>query len=449
MTLGQNAPKETESGASKSQPNRTAGLARRCFQLALALFFIGLVPTVLAMWGERRATANAAWRDPADNVEAAAVAPDLALLSLAGVPDNEILTLAMDKGELATAYALLALSPDLADARRTSGWLWLAHRYHQGGQAQQAAQAFRLAGNGAVLGEDLPDLSRVETLLAVGKGLNALHDKLSAHAYLSQAAAIGAYAPNLTDYDRRSLLERLLPAIVRAGGQRRDWITLSKTVENDTNRGDSVFGVRSSNGQNWLDFQSAGDAALVQARDARRAATAALLRAMSEAPNAGSSNVAAQQALRDALLTEDAAVERYTEQYAETRVTDLAAQQVRLRWLLLKRRVAAGGAGAGLMPEWESDREAIDSALSDTWSNWLALQIVPPAMGTAADYRNLSAPIARQALVVAYWGLYPGAPVADLVTAAQATSDSGRLRLTVLRPGTPPVVGWSEQTREP
>ena len=77
-----------------------ADLARRCLQLALVLCLIGLVPGLLAIWGQRRAVADAAWRDPADDVRPEAIAPDLALLSLAGTQDDQLLALAMESGEL-------------------------------------------------------------------------------------------------------------------------------------------------------------------------------------------------------------------------------------------------------------------------------------------------------------------------------------------------------------
>lgn len=405
-----------------------AALARRCLQLALVLCAIGLVPAFLAIWGQRRAAADAAWHNPADDLRPAAIAPDLALLSLAGVPDDQVLTLAIETGELETTRALLVFSADLADQQRINGWLWLAYRYQQAEQRHHAAQAYRLAGIGAVLSDDLPDLLRTETLLSVGRQLVALHDKPSARFYLSQAALIGANASNLTDYHRRSLLERLIPASLQAGGRRENWIALAKKVKNNTGRGRSETSP-------WRNVTPGSDAALAEARDERRAAAADWLAMVTGTSSELAPTEAVRHTLRQALWAEDAAIDRYLER-ALTDDNNLAAQETRLRWLLLKRRIAAGGAGAGLMPEWESSREQIEAALTAAWADWLA-------SGTGGQGWTDQA--SRRAVVAAYWGLYPEAPVADLLLAARRTTSFGGLRLTIITAGTPPLVGWGAQ----
>jgi hypothetical protein len=426
----------------KTQVDLRTSLARRCLQLAFVLFVIGLVAGFLALWGQRRTAAAAVWHNPADNIQVALVAPDLALLSLAGVPDDQALALAMEQGELATTHALLALSLDLNDAQRMNGWLWLAYRYRRAEQTQRAAQAYRLAGGGAVLSPDLPDLLRTETLLAVGQGLIDMHDKASARLYLKQAALIGAYSPHLTAYHRHMLLERIVPTSLRAEGKRDDWSALAQAVKSGTAKGGNFAVSGPAGGTDWRSFPAESDAALVQARDARRAAAAEWLQAMTAsngAPGRPSPNdTDPEEKLRTALLTEGAAVYRFAEQDERTSTSGPAAQQTRLRWLSLKRWVAAGGFGAGLMPEWESKHEAIDSALTTAWSDWLTFQVDPVGAGLSDDVQ------VRQAIMAAYWGLYPDAPIADLVSAAQYSRGFGGLHLTILEPGTPPVLGWSE-----
>lgn len=449
--------------APEKRPNDRGDLARRCFQLAWTLLLTGLVLAFLALWGQRRATASAEWRDPADAVRASAVAPDLALLSLAGVPDDQVLALSIEKVELGTTHALLAFSGDLTDRQRTNGWLWLAFRYHQAGHTTLAAQAYRLAGLGAILSSDLPDLLRTETLLAVGRQLIALHDKPSASYYLKQTALIAAYAPQLTPYHRRSLLERLIPALVRAGGKREDWTPLAKAVESGQSPGEHMGAVRSDTGLGWWDETPQDGTLLAEAQAARRVAAAALLSAVS-AENGGNSiadagsaggtqfqetdphrvEQEARQALSDALLGEDAAVRQHPKRPAATSESDMLAQQTLVRCLLLKRRIAAGGGGAGLVPDWESDRDGINVALTAAWTDWLALRATSTEAGLVSPYRVAEAPAARQAIVAAYWGLYPDAPVTELVASAQAVAGIGPLRLTVLESGTPPLIGWSD-----
>jgi hypothetical protein len=414
------------------------------------LLIVGLIPGLLALWSQRRASAAVVWRNPADNIDVAALAPDLTLLSLAGVPDDQTLALAMEKSELATVHAILALSTDLSDARRTSGWLWLAHNYHRAGQSERAVQAYNLAGSGAVIGTDIHDLLRAETLLAVGQGLTELHDRTSAPVFLEQAATIAAYSPRIIPYHRRSLLERVVPASLRAGGEREHWRALNKATKNGSAQGGNIVDPGSAGKSVLQDARVLDDPTLVQTGDARRAAAAEYLEAMiaragtADEPVQGDAVRDARQALRSALLNEDAAVERYVEQYGGTQETSRSAQQVLIRWLLLKRRIAAGGFGSRLMPEWESNREVIDAALTAAWAEWLALQTDTTAASLGGDFQGLRPGVARQATMAAYWGLYPDAPVEELVARAQSTGGTGRLRLNVLKSGTPPVVGWSE-----
>jgi hypothetical protein len=443
MTAVQNGIEALQSSGGGILVKRRSWLARRFLQLAFVLFSIGILATILAVWGQQRAAAKATWRDPAESLEAPSVASDLAALNLAGVPDAQVLVLAMEKGELATAHALLALSAGLTDAQRVSGWLWLADRYQDTGQTERAALAFRLAGSGAVLGQDLTDLLRTDALVAVGQGLLALHDQVSARHFLSQAAAIGAHASDLSDYHRRSLLERLLPALVRSGGQRDDWLALAKAVKASV-PGAGRFSIGGGSGtSDWRDSEPDGDAALVNARNARREAAAGWLDAISNGADADTL-VQVQRVLRETLAAEDAAVDRYWENQGRMRITAPGASKTRLRWLLLKRQIASGGLGADVMPDWEADREAIDAALSSAWADWMVQQATPPFSAPPVDFQNLPAQVARQAISAAYWGLYPNAPVTDLVKAAQSGGGSDRLRLTVLKPGTPPTVGWSE-----
>ncbi|MCP4518409.1 MAG: hypothetical protein GY824_24665, partial [Delftia sp.] len=243
-------------------------LARRCLQAALLVGLASLALILLTLWSERRASAASAWHDPADDVRPDAVALDLALLSLAGTPDERVLALALETYELETARVLLTFGADLGDQQRLNGWLWLAYRYQKAGQTQRAARAYRLAGGGAVLSDKLPDLLRVEALLTIGRQLIALHDKPGAHFYLKQAALISAHAPDLTVHHRRSLLERLIPFSLQAGGRRNDWAALAQAIAKDA----VPQGGKSPNCPNAAPGHDAG---LVRAQDARRAAAAA------------------------------------------------------------------------------------------------------------------------------------------------------------------------------
>jgi hypothetical protein len=412
-----------------------ATLARRCLQAALLIGLASLALTLLTVWSERRASAALAWHDPADDARPDAVALDLALLSLAGTPDEQVLELALETYELETARVLLTFGADLSDQQRLNGWLWLAYHYQQTGQTQRAARAYHVAGDGAVLSDQPPDLLRVEALLTVGQQLIALHDLHSARFYLEQAALISAHAPDLTAHHRRSLLERLVPSSLQAGGKRDDWAALAQAVAQDT-------AAQAGRDFDCPQVAPGYDAGLVQAQDARRAAAAVWLAELPASHGADCENYACLN-LRQALLGEDAAM-----QYYLLYNTGQDAQLSRLHWLWLKRRVAEGGFGPGLVPQWEANRAQIRAALAQAWGDWLALFV--PGQGDqenpGTDRRVLAVCVSRQAIVAAYWGLYPSAPIADLLSVSQGLTDFGWLHLTIVKPGTLPVVGWQEQT---
>jgi hypothetical protein len=297
----------------------------------------------------------------------------------------------------------------------------------------------------------------------VGRQLGALHDKINARFFLRQAALLGARTPYLTTYHRRLLFEELVPALLEVGGQRDDWSALQEAISAQRPTGGSVIAARSPEPSVWS-MQEVQDAALIRARNDRRAAAEIWLASIApwqfsnpiaseETPSSVEANDSAKterlapdqarQALRQALLAEDAAVTQYLVQQTERSDTRLLAQETYLRWLLLKRRIAWGSAGKGLVPEWESDVAQIDAALAVAWNDWLALQSPPPEMGGGTLDGQFPA-AARWALVAAYWGLFPDAPIEELVTAVNAHRSFGRLQLQLLQPGSPPVVGWSE-----
>ena len=58
---------------------------------------------------------TAGWVDPQAAIQAGAIAPDIAVLTLAGEPDDRIIRAALDAGERETAYATLAYSVLLPD----------------------------------------------------------------------------------------------------------------------------------------------------------------------------------------------------------------------------------------------------------------------------------------------------------------------------------------------
>ena len=80
--------------------------------IALAVGVVVLVLAGLGLLGayvylSRRSEAVVSWADPLTAVKPGALAAEIAVLPLAGEPDERVIKAALDAGELETAYATL------------------------------------------------------------------------------------------------------------------------------------------------------------------------------------------------------------------------------------------------------------------------------------------------------------------------------------------------------
>jgi flagellar basal body-associated protein FliL len=74
------------------------------------------------------ASADSGWVNPQALTRASNIAPDLAVLTLAGEPDDRIIRASLDANERETAYATLAYSMLLPDTVRGGQWLVMGQR---------------------------------------------------------------------------------------------------------------------------------------------------------------------------------------------------------------------------------------------------------------------------------------------------------------------------------
>ena len=80
-----------------------------------AYFFLG-----------RQPAAATGWVAPVTVLSPEGIAADLAVLTLAGEPDDRVIRAALDAREVETAYATLVYSVLLPDSTRSGNWLLLA-----------------------------------------------------------------------------------------------------------------------------------------------------------------------------------------------------------------------------------------------------------------------------------------------------------------------------------
>ena len=177
--------------------------------IVLALAGVALLVTYLLL--ARQPAVNDAWINPLAGVKTEAIAPDLAVLTLAGEADDRINRAAIDADETETAYATLANSLLMTDNLRSGGWLLLA-RQSQEKDPARAAVAYQAALDLASLAPSIGDMGRADLSLQAARGFAALKkDKL-------RSVGIGAGGKHRSL--QRQLAARTAPSTVGAGDRR-------------------------------------------------------------------------------------------------------------------------------------------------------------------------------------------------------------------------------------
>ncbi|RMF05511.1 MAG: hypothetical protein D6768_01045, partial [Chloroflexi bacterium] len=146
---------------------------------------------------------------PVNRLNTEAIDPALALASLGGVPESDLLTEAIEKLRPETALATLLFSPNLSAKESAGGFLQLAAVYAGGNDFEKAALSYRLAGTVATLAPDLPDTVRADLFVQAGEGLAGIARPTEAKYYFDQAFVIAANSPYLQAAHRRRIFERL------------------------------------------------------------------------------------------------------------------------------------------------------------------------------------------------------------------------------------------------
>jgi hypothetical protein len=345
--------------------------------------------------------------DPASALEgvvADAIAPDLAVLGLAGEPDDRVVRAALDAGEEATAYAGLAYALLLSDGQRSGNWL-LAGKRLGSADPTRARLAYRIALDHVALAPTLGDAARAELALQAGRGLAGLDRSDEALLAFQQAEALAGRSPLLLPSQRRALIQRTIDAYRDAG---LDAEALRLAGEAD--RLAAGPGTTAPVAPPLLAELRGGvtlPAPVVSALAARQDAAARLAASWLSADDSGRDSLAA--ALGDALRREDEARRPFYEGIASLDLPDrLALLHDQAAWMTIKARAARRDYGLSLVPAWESETGEILSTLSTAYTELIngygqQLDTLEPADASAARTELL-----RQALLWHRLGLFPG-----------------------------------------
>ncbi len=308
------------------------------------------------------------------------IVPQHALMQLAGDPPAALANQALNAGELDLAYAIAVFTPELSDTQRIGLLIQLGTRYGQNGHPDQAIRAYSLARSTAILGRSLTTLERSQALLQIANGQLDAEAHNAALDTAIQAKQIGVQTPELLPAQRSQIFENLRGPAQRIGDSAFEqeihdlarnpylapqaylipsrWITLTEAIAADP----------------------AVEAAVTTRRDAAR------LLADRITLTGGIDIDPERQTLASALLAEDQA-RAAAYQRALSAGLSLPQQfyvlQEQRAWLALKTRMALGGFGITVVPEWEQNASAILQELSGVTHN--TVTVVEAIAGTLAD----------------------------------------------------------------
>ncbi len=382
---------------------------RNWLWIALAVGMVILVVAGLALLGtyfylSRQAAAGIQWQNPVEAVRTDAIAPDLAVLPLAGEPDERVIQAALDAGELETAFATLAYSTLLPDALRSGHWLLLAPRYAER-DPLRATVCYAAALDHAALAPTLNDNVRADLALQAGRGFAAVKQPEVARLALAEAESIAQHSPILLPSQRRDLLVQTAAAYQALGDAQIAAALRARLDAASTGPGVKIepFPQFLPQLHGGVTLPEAVTAAIIAREDAAAALAARWLAA---APDARTVlTVTLSQALRAEDIARAGFYSGATDLSQEDR---LALLHDRVTWLTVKLRAAAGGYGVDLVPEWRGEQEQLRGELTVAYTDLINGYGQQLDSLDVADASIARVELLRQAMLWVRLGLFPG-----------------------------------------
>jgi hypothetical protein len=379
---------------------------------AALLFCVGLAAIGARFYFERGASVDLSqWKAPLDQVDSKHIALPSSLEILAGVADAQAIDDALQQGDWESAYADLAYSPDLADASRAGTLLLLGSRYAAAKQTAKAAWAYQYAAALATISPLPSDLIREQTLLEAAQGLSALGMQSAARAALDQAYLIAQYSFSIPRDTRARLYEQVATVYQAFGVANLATQARQKSDEaaNLTSE-DAVATSRQPFFVPPVDLPANKD--LQDKTAARVTAAKELIDQLNLKPPKSEKDLPQDliRNLGDRLYEEDGLRRDYYDSQYQAAADPRAQVAVlldRIHWLALKLRVARGGIGLSLVPEWERDAKNIAKELSDTFDELFKISEQQAGSAEKAADADLKVDdVLRAELVAGRWGLY-------------------------------------------
>ncbi len=361
--------------------------------------------------------------DALAGLQADQIPPQYALLELAGDPTAALARQAMDAGQVETAYAQIVFATDLTDSQRTGLLLILARRMRENNLPERAAQVYGLARTTAVLSPLLSPLERSQALIESADGLLTVGKTAAALDAADQARLVAAQTADLLPVQRNQIFRSLTPIYESAGATDRvqEMGELQRSA-GPTDPGVVLPGLWASLSQPYVPASITAETEqqnlvlLAQVEEERRNAAQILVERIRLTE--GLDIEPEREALIRALFNEDR-VRAEIFRLGRAAGPSLAEQhwliQERRRWQAQKVRMALGGYGLRLAPEWSDNPTVL---LQDLGNSTADLQAILAAQVNAQTDPLGAAVLRHQTLA---WlalqvesGLYPGSQTSGL-----------------------------------
>jgi len=407
-----------------------------------------------------RVRANPAANSPVKELRAEKVQPSVALATLAGTGDLDVVNRALTEEQLETAYATTLFSTQLSDREIVGSLLLVAKGYAGIGNTARALSCYGQASTIATLSPTLSDAGRAFSFMEIGGRFAEAADREDAIFNYDQAFSLAAHSPFIRDPLRADLVAELAEEYDNLGlsDKAQECRVLEADIRYST---DLREGSESTQAElpvaNFLKGVPSSPPAMVTSYSERRVqAVAGLMEFLQDTP--GGNDVPQELAteVTQALVNEDQArATSYEDELAaaSSLVLRIGIAESRVDWLMIKYRIALGGYGLDLVPAWSDDVSGVEAELTAAREELHSIygeQIETFGDSTAEDRAWFD--VLRLEILQGRLGLYPEYPeqglTSELMEVVERLKEAGDTSLhpeVVYEDGAPRFrLAWTE-----
>ncbi len=403
------------------------GLGRTCLSRVILVLLLLMIVVGLVSGGAYlylRLTGPSASREAVAELRPDRIEPALALATLTGADDLEVVNGALEQDQLETAYATILFSSELTHGEVVGNLLLLGQRYAALGDKSRAQVIYQQASLLSTMSPALSDVGRAYSFVQVGQSLSDLGNRAEALTNCEQAFALALHSPFIRDPLRADLLGQLaleydsLGDGERAAESRSLQVDILYTTEGQDT---GTPGQAEQPIANFLVQIPAPTAAMVASYEEKRVEAVSKLIDFLQSSSGGEAipqELATETS--QAFVNEDKARgASYEDELAgaSSMVLRIGIAQARVDWLLTKYRVALGGYGLSLVPTWSEDVAGIAAELNEARRELHDVygdQIATFSDETAKDRAWFD--LLRLEILQGRLGLYPDYPVEELIS---------------------------------